>query len=142
MRNIKRRGKKSRIALRNSQQHDFVKIYGARNRKEVEGVSRDAMEVLQSYSWPGNVRELENTIERAIVLSRDPVIQAADLPAGIREGSGVFVGGPAPSGMVDSLPAKEGEAGAGRERELVVPIGTPLAIVVTFTPIGLTTPAM
>ena len=29
---------------------------------------------LQQYEWPGNVRELENTIERAVVLSTEPVI--------------------------------------------------------------------
>ena len=30
-------------------------------------------------SWPGNVRELENTIERAVVLSSQPVIQSRDV---------------------------------------------------------------
>ncbi len=34
----------------------------------------DAMAIIMEYDWPGNVRELENTIERAIVLSREPVI--------------------------------------------------------------------
>jgi len=28
----------------------------------------------QAYDWPGNVRELENTLERAVVLSRAPII--------------------------------------------------------------------
>jgi transcriptional regulator with PAS, ATPase and Fis domain len=34
---------------------------------------------LQQYEWPGNVRELENTIERAVVLSRDHVIAAKNV---------------------------------------------------------------
>jgi two-component system NtrC family response regulator len=36
----------------------------------------EAMAIIMEYDWPGNVRELENTIERAIVLSREPVIDA------------------------------------------------------------------
>ena len=32
------------------------------------------MEVLKEYNWPGNVRELKNTIESAIVLNKDGVI--------------------------------------------------------------------
>ncbi len=34
---------------------------------------------LTTYPWPGNVRELENVIERAVIVSGDDVIEAADL---------------------------------------------------------------
>jgi two-component system NtrC family response regulator len=34
---------------------------------------------LRDHSWPGNVRELRNTIERAVILVRGNVIDAADL---------------------------------------------------------------
>jgi DNA-binding NtrC family response regulator len=44
-----------------------------------------AAEALLHYEWPGNVRELENTIERAIALSRSDTIELADLPDRIRE---------------------------------------------------------
>lgn len=37
-------------------------------------ITDEAMDLLMQYDWHGNVRELENTIERAIVISRDPVI--------------------------------------------------------------------
>ncbi|OQK16168.1 hypothetical protein AU255_13780 [Methyloprofundus sedimenti] len=33
------------------------------------------MDNLLSYSRPGNVRELENVIERAVILSPEPVLQ-------------------------------------------------------------------
>jgi formate hydrogenlyase transcriptional activator len=33
------------------------------------------MEALARYSWPGNIRELQNLIERAVILSRGPVLQ-------------------------------------------------------------------
>ena len=36
------------------------------------------MLLLQSYDWPGNVRELENTIERAVVLSKTPYLKKED----------------------------------------------------------------
>ena len=39
--------------------------------------------MLQRYDWPGNARELENTIERAVVLSREAVI-GADAISGLR----------------------------------------------------------
>ncbi|MBN1817273.1 MAG: hypothetical protein JW828_07910, partial [Sedimentisphaerales bacterium] len=35
---------------------------------------------LQRYDWPGNVRELENVMERAVLLSKGPMIDAEDLP--------------------------------------------------------------
>ncbi len=37
-------------------------------------VSEEALHMLTHYTWPGNVRDLENTIERAVVLSRGDVI--------------------------------------------------------------------
>jgi DNA-binding NtrC family response regulator len=59
---------------------DFLKTYSDKNRKEIVGVSDEAMEVLMRYSWPGNVRELENAIERAVILCQDNTILAEHLP--------------------------------------------------------------
>jgi two-component system response regulator AtoC len=39
--------------------------------KAVAPLDRDAVDALRAYPWPGNVRELENTLERALILSRD-----------------------------------------------------------------------
>jgi len=42
-------------------------------------LNEETVEALRQYDWPGNVRELENAIERAVVLSREPVITPDDL---------------------------------------------------------------
>ncbi|HSF19538.1 MAG TPA: sigma-54 dependent transcriptional regulator [Vicinamibacteria bacterium] len=57
----------------------FVGKHRRRTGKHVERVSDEALEQLCVYDWPGNVRELENTIERAVVLTRVPVIGLEEL---------------------------------------------------------------
>jgi DNA-binding NtrC family response regulator len=58
----------------------ILQICSGRMRKTLKGFSQEARELLLRYSWPGNVRELENTIERAVALSRhSEEIQAWDL---------------------------------------------------------------
>lgn len=52
------------------------------NRKmgrEVEGFTEAAEERLLGYDWPGNVRELRNILERALIFSEGPLIDASDL---------------------------------------------------------------
>ncbi len=63
----------------------FLTMYTARNNKQIEGISPDALDLMTSYYWPGNVRELENVIERAVVLSRNPTIETGDLPSRISD---------------------------------------------------------
>jgi two-component system, NtrC family, response regulator HydG len=57
----------------------FLEKYNGRLRKEVRGISPDAMDLLVRHDWPGNVRELENTVERLVVLSPGPYLEPADL---------------------------------------------------------------
>ncbi|OFV88502.1 MAG: hypothetical protein A3J75_08470 [Acidobacteria bacterium RBG_16_68_9] len=58
----------------------FLKTKPAELGLPEKGFSREALDLLQRYSWPGNVRELENVVERALVLSQEPVLTAEDLP--------------------------------------------------------------
>ena len=58
----------------------FLRKYARAMNKRFTGLSRQALDVLMNYAWPGNVRELENAIERAMVIGREPEIQAADFP--------------------------------------------------------------
>ncbi len=50
-----------------------------RLNKCVEGISEEALDCLASYPWPGNIRELENTMERAVILAKKPLIKEKDL---------------------------------------------------------------
>jgi len=58
----------------------FVTRIARACRRDVQGVSAGALDVLLRYEWPGNVRELENVIHRAVVLAKGPVLQLADFP--------------------------------------------------------------
>lgn len=58
----------------------FLQEMNERLKKNVEGVSDEAMTILMAYAWPGNVRELRNSLERAVVLSGHSVLQPEDFP--------------------------------------------------------------
>jgi two-component system response regulator HydG len=64
----------------------FLQLYCAKNQRAPIPVGREAMNRLCEYAWPGNVRELENTIERAVVMTRGEEIGLADLPAALHGG--------------------------------------------------------
>jgi DNA-binding NtrC family response regulator len=62
----------------------FIRKYAQRLGRRCDGIDETAMADLQSYDWPGNVRELENIVERAVVLTREPVLprEAFSMAAG------------------------------------------------------------
>ncbi|MGQ9617828.1 MAG: sigma-54-dependent transcriptional regulator [Candidatus Aminicenantia bacterium] len=62
----------------------FLEKYNIENKKSVERVSEEGMELLLSYHWPGNVRELENCIERAVVICKGNLLKPSDFPEYIR----------------------------------------------------------
>jgi DNA-binding NtrC family response regulator len=62
----------------------FLKIYASKHGRGVAGITPEALAVLKSYEFPGNVRELANTIERAVIVTGESQVQAADLPEAMR----------------------------------------------------------
>ncbi len=61
----------------------FIARLSEKNRKNIIGISPDAIKALISYDWPGNVRELENTLERAVILSTGEYVTESELPPNI-----------------------------------------------------------
>ena len=67
----------------------FLQRFAEKNHKSIQGLTREARDILLRYDYPGNVRELENIIERAVVLTRDDVIGSGDLPLTVQEPTAV-----------------------------------------------------
>ena len=63
----------------------FLQRSAERCKRQVQGLSREAEEMVMQYSWPGNVRELENAMERAVVLGVSEWVLPEDLPETLLE---------------------------------------------------------
>ncbi|CAI2716978.1 sigma 54-interacting transcriptional regulator [Nitrospina watsonii] len=57
----------------------FMDRYKHRYGRNINGISKKAMDALKAHAWPGNVREFENVIERGVTLADGTVIQEKDL---------------------------------------------------------------
>jgi two-component system, NtrC family, response regulator HydG len=79
----------------------FRRQFNKRLKKEVSGVSGDAMAILMHYRWPGNVRELENCLERAFIVCHEPEIQVRHLPPEVREPAQIALKLPGPGGQTE-----------------------------------------
>jgi two-component system response regulator PilR (NtrC family) len=66
----------------------FVEKFSRELGKEEQTVSEAAMEKILAYGFPGNVRELENTVERAVALSRGESIDVDVLPPALLDPAG------------------------------------------------------
>ena len=54
----------------------FVRTFAERQGKTIERIPDHVLKVLERYPWPGNIRELQNFIERSVILTRGPELQA------------------------------------------------------------------
>jgi formate hydrogenlyase transcriptional activator len=66
----------------------FAQHFARNMKKQIDTISSETMSALVRYPWPGNIREMQNVIERAVILSRGPVlhIPSADLKSRIPDG--------------------------------------------------------
>ena len=55
----------------------FVQQFSQRNNRVISSIPSETMEALVRYRWPGNIRELQNVIERAVIISKSPVLNVA-----------------------------------------------------------------
>jgi formate hydrogenlyase transcriptional activator len=94
----------------------FVQQNARRMNKRITSIPAEAMQALTRYHWPGNIRELQNFIERAVILSPGPALQAP-----VRELKGLK--GVAPSAV--TLAAAESDAIVRALREAGGRVGGP-----------------
>jgi DNA-binding NtrC family response regulator len=78
----------------------FLERYRGKHARAVDGIEPEAYRRLLSWSWPGNVRELQHAIERAVLVTRGPMITLEDLPEQLQHT--VREGGAGPSAVAPS----------------------------------------
>lgn len=61
----------------------FVKHYSAKHGRKLNGVSAQALSLLESYDYPGNARELANLVERAVIVADGKRVEEHDLSPGL-----------------------------------------------------------
>jgi DNA-binding NtrC family response regulator len=67
--------------------HQFLRAAARKMKKDVRGLSPEAMTLLVGYHWPGNVRELEHAVQRAVILAHGPTVTVRELPPEVRSGA-------------------------------------------------------
>jgi two-component system response regulator HydG len=90
----------------------FLREFAADRRREIEGFSDEAIDMLEMYPWPGNVRELRNVVERAVLFCRGQSVTVDELPPQIRGGAPVTSIGESPKvvAMHEAVERAEAEA--------------------------------
>jgi PAS domain S-box-containing protein len=61
----------------------FIHHFNVLQKKEIAGLSGEALACLVSYDYPGNVRELQNIIEHAFILCKSGLIEPHHLPGNL-----------------------------------------------------------
>ncbi len=56
----------------------FLKLYRTKYRKDIKGITSQALDYLKEYHWPGNIRELEHAVERAVIMTDENKLQKGD----------------------------------------------------------------
>lgn len=62
----------------------YVKVMNRLFGMQVEGFTREALDLLLSHNWPGNIRELKNVVEAVFVNHQGKTIDTIDLPEQIK----------------------------------------------------------
>lgn len=57
----------------------FISKFADKYRRNVTGLTQEAIKLLKEHSWSGNIRELSNCIEKAVILSENELLGPADI---------------------------------------------------------------
>jgi formate hydrogenlyase transcriptional activator len=76
----------------------FVDHCARKVGKNIQGITKESLDLLRSYPWPGNIRELQNVIERSVImcetenfsvdktwLAQQPLATVPKIPLGLSE---------------------------------------------------------
>jgi len=96
----------------------FLARFAAEEGRRVNGISKEVLELLTSYSWPGNVRQLENAMFRAVVLADGPQLTVAEFPQIAAHVEGFRAAIPAAPAQVDRRPVITGPVMLGAENSV------------------------
>lgn len=67
----------------------FLEESARRHQRAIPRLAPELTHFMENYDWPGNVRQLRNAIENMVVMARDELLTAADLPRYLSGGSEV-----------------------------------------------------
>ena len=99
----------------------FLRKYGDAGGEPVRALSPAAMDKLKAHPWRGNVRELENTIHRAVLLSRGPEIEPASIQlTDLLHPGAAAAPAPASGERTDAVAPLVGRTVADVERDLII----------------------
>lgn len=77
---LRERGEDVRLLLEH-----FLSRFNKSLKKEVSGISDDAVKLLLGYSWPGNIRELQAVLRKAMLMAMGPVLVPEFFPSELHE---------------------------------------------------------
>lgn len=106
----------------------FLKMYGRKYGKPELQFSPGALEKFKTFSWMGNIRELQHTIEKAVILSEEKVLQAQNFQFG------------AETVLSDNMPETLDEMEEKMIREAMAKYGGNLTVVASK--LGITRPTL
>lgn len=70
---------RDRIGDKSLLAHAFMDRFCKQQKRNLRGISPEALQAIEAHHWPGNVREMENTLKRAVIMAEGSHIQSDDL---------------------------------------------------------------
>lgn len=57
----------------------FIRNFSRKYRRQVSGITDEALQLLKNANWDGNIRELQNCMEKAVIMSDHEYLEPADI---------------------------------------------------------------